>query len=48
MEHDLPVLVMRGVSAMLFGVLVAGLIVLVVGLLWRKPKNAEDSRKESG
>lgn len=40
-------LVARGYSPALLGILVVGLILLVVGLLWRKPKNANGVREET-
>ena len=38
--------VARGYSMPFLGVLVLGMVVLVVGLLWPKPKAAEPPRKE--
>jgi hypothetical protein len=40
-------LIARGFSTELLGVLVVGLVLLVVGLLWKKPKNAESARKNT-
>lgn len=40
-------LIARGFSTELLGVLVVGLVLLVVGLLWKKPKDAESARKNT-
>jgi len=37
-------LVVRGYSPGLLGVLVVGIVILVVGLLWRKPKSEDGGR----
>jgi hypothetical protein len=38
-------LVARGFSTPLAGLVLVGIVLLVVGLLWRQPKNADSIRK---
>jgi hypothetical protein len=37
----------RGISPELLGVLAAGISLLAVGLLWRKPRNTDGVRKDT-
>jgi membrane-bound ClpP family serine protease len=40
-------LIVRGYSPELVGLLVVGIVVLVVGLLWKQTKKAENIRKDT-